>query len=50
MKVLYMSGYTDIGIVRQGLLKPGLAFLQKPFLPDALFAKVRAVLEAPSQR
>ena len=50
MKVLYMSGYTDVGIVRQGLLKPGLAFLQKPFLPDALFAKVRAVLEAPSQR
>ncbi len=50
MKVLYMSGYTDVGIVRHGLLKPGLAFLQKPFLPDALFAKVRAVLEAPSQR
>jgi CheY-like chemotaxis protein len=49
MKVLYMSGYTDVGIVCHGLLKPALAFLQKPFLPDNLLAKVREVLETPRQ-
>jgi DNA-binding NtrC family response regulator len=27
-KVIYMSGYTDEAIVRHGVLKPGIAFLQ----------------------
>src|SRR5574341_1682227 len=47
LKVLYMSGYTDDGIVRQGMLEPGLAYLQKPFRPDALARKVREVLDTP---
>ncbi|PYQ23163.1 MAG: hybrid sensor histidine kinase/response regulator, partial [Acidobacteria bacterium] len=47
MKVLYMSGYTDDAIVRHGMLEPGLAYLQKPFRPDTLAAKVREVLDAP---
>ena len=46
MQVLYVSGYPDASIVHQGLLKPGLAFLQKPFGPDALTRKVREVLDA----
>ena len=46
MKVLYVSGYPDASIVHQGLLKPGLAFLQKPFGPDGLARKVREVLDA----
>ena len=45
MKVLYMSGYTDDVILRHGLLEAGLAFLQKPFGPDALAHKVREVLD-----
>jgi len=45
MQVLYVSGYPDASIVHQGLLKPGLAFLQKPFGPDVLTRKVREVLD-----
>ena len=45
MKALYVSGYPDASIVHQGLLKPGVAFLQKPFGPDVLTRKVREVLD-----
>jgi two-component system cell cycle sensor histidine kinase/response regulator CckA len=44
-KVLFMSGYTDDAIVRHGELRPGTAYLQKPFSPDALARKVRDVLD-----
>jgi len=44
MKVLYVSGYTDGSIVRHGVLKAGLAFLQKPFPPKTLAQKVSELL------
>jgi CheY-like chemotaxis protein len=47
IKILYMSGYTADAIVRHGILDNGLSFLQKPFTPSVLAAKVREVLSAP---
>ncbi len=46
MKVLFMSGYPDETIVQHGVLQPGTAFLEKPFTPEKLVAKVRQVLDA----
>jgi CheY-like chemotaxis protein len=45
MKVIYMSGYTEEAIVQHGVLKPGIAFLHKPFTADTLERKLREVLE-----
>ena len=47
LKVLYMSGYTDSAIVNSGILQKEVAFLQKPFTPGVLSAKVREVIEDP---
>jgi hypothetical protein len=45
MKVLYMSGYTDVAIVQHGVLEPGIRLLQKPFSPDLLVRMVRDSLD-----
>jgi two-component system cell cycle sensor histidine kinase/response regulator CckA len=45
LKVLYVSGYTDDTIVRQGQLDPSVEFLQKPFTAHALRRRVREVLD-----
>ena len=45
MKVLYMSGYSDEAIIHHGVLKPGTAFLQKPFTTESLMRKVREVID-----
>jgi PAS domain S-box-containing protein len=42
--VLYMSGYADERIGQSGVLDRNLAYLPKPFTPDALAARVRETL------
>ncbi len=46
VRVLFVSGYTDDAVVRQGVLLSDAAFLQKPYNPAELAAKVRLVLDA----
>jgi CheY-like chemotaxis protein len=44
-KILYMSGYVELGNVHR-TLPAGANFIQKPFSPTDLAAKVREVLDA----
>ncbi len=46
VRVLFVSGYTDDAVLRQGVLLSDVAFLQKPYGPAELAAKVRHVLDA----
>jgi signal transduction histidine kinase/ActR/RegA family two-component response regulator len=50
IKTLMMSGYTSDQSFRQRVLEEGIPFLEKPFTPGVLLAKVRAVLDAEGVR
>jgi signal transduction histidine kinase/ActR/RegA family two-component response regulator len=50
LAVLFMSGYAEDAIVHHGRLDPDTAFLQKPFAPETLAHKVRAMLDAHGRR
>jgi two-component system cell cycle sensor histidine kinase/response regulator CckA len=45
LKVIYMSGYTEDAIVHHGVLKPGIAFLHKPFTSETLGLKIREAVD-----
>ena len=47
LKAIFMSGYTENAITRQGFSDPRLVYLQKPFTLDVLTRKVREVLDLP---
>lgn len=46
IKVLYISGYTRNAVLQQARLEKEFSFLQKPFTPAVLSARVREVLDA----
>ena len=46
MKVIFMSGYTDDLISKQGVIEDSLHFLQKPVSFETLTTKVREVLDS----
>jgi two-component system, cell cycle sensor histidine kinase and response regulator CckA len=45
LKVLFMSGYAEDVIARQGMLVEGMEFIQKPFTIETLATRVRQVLD-----
>jgi CheY-like chemotaxis protein len=48
VRVLFMSGYTEDEVLHRGVSAEAMAFVPKPFTPEGLAAKVRAVLDAPA--
>ena len=44
IRVLYMSGYPENGIVHHGLLEEGVNFLAKPITPVRLIASIEEAL------
>ncbi len=49
IKVLYMSGYSDLSATSDNFLATTDTYIQKPFLPASLIQKVRETLDAPGQ-
>jgi CheY-like chemotaxis protein len=49
MKILFISGYPNDIIAEHGILSDGISFLQKPFSPDSLTAKVQGILDRPAK-
>jgi CheY-like chemotaxis protein len=45
LPVLFVSGYTDDIVARQGVVREGVALLEKPFTQAALGARVRELLD-----
>ncbi len=50
LKCLFISGYTADVIAHRGVLDDGVQLLQKPFTAYSLAARVRDVLEHPTER
>ena len=49
INILFVSGYPRAALEEQGGFDPSYEVMQKPFAPEALVAKVRAMLAAPAR-
>jgi len=47
LRVIYMSGYTDNAISDQGVLEPGVRFVEKPVATNVLLRTIRTALDEP---
>ncbi len=47
LRILFMSGYAEENVGRDGALPAGTFFIPKPFTPDVLLAKVREIIGSP---
>jgi two-component system cell cycle sensor histidine kinase/response regulator CckA len=46
-RLLFVSGFTDDEVIREGSVISGSAYLQKPFSPSRLIAKIEEMLHEP---
>jgi DNA-binding response OmpR family regulator len=46
-RLLFVSGFTDDEVMRQGVIVTDSAYLQKPFSPASLVAKIGEMLREP---
>jgi CheY-like chemotaxis protein len=46
-RLLFVSGFTDDEVLQQGIILPESSYLQKPFSPAALVAKILEMLRDP---
>jgi CheY-like chemotaxis protein len=47
MRVLYASGYSQEVTSRHGVFEPDIHFIQKPYTPHGLAARIRLLLDTP---
>ena len=47
VRILFTSGYTDCGFVKDGEVRSDINFLAKPYTTTVLLQKVREVIDAP---
>src|SRR5262249_22800542 len=50
IRILYTSGFLDDAAIESGVEQSTLPFLQKPYTPAALAAKIRLVLDESSEK
>ncbi len=49
LKVLFITGYADNALVREGNLEPGMHVMTKPFAMEALAVRIGAIVASTSQ-
>lgn len=49
LRVVYTTGYAPDVVARQGILRPDVEFLAKPYTLEELATRIRAALDAPAE-